>query len=174
MEQASHHSAPFKGKYFPITIVCDSLSSPANVGSMFRLADAFGVAELIFCGTPVNIKSNRLQRTARNTAEHVPFSFEENIAETLHQQKVKGSHIIGVEITTTSTALATLSVGVNQTVCLVIGNEKSGLQQEVLPLLDACYHIPMYGINSSMNVTHAAAIALYELTSKINNHTLDL
>ena len=53
-------------------------------------------------------------------------------------------------------------------IVLIIGNENHGVSDDLLRQSDIVLHIEMYGNNSSMNVTHAAAIALYELTKKMS------
>lgn len=174
MEQSNHQSTPFTPTHFPITLICDNINSPANAGSIFRLADAFGVSEIIFCGCIADITSSRLKRTARSTVNNTPYHFEEDIEKIIFQQKDKAHRLIGIEITSGSMPINDLKVANSKPISIFIGNEKSGLQQLVISQLDVCCHIAMYGTNSSMNVSHATAIALYEITSKINSHTLDL
>ena len=51
---------------------------------------------------------------------------------------------------------------------MVVGAERYGISENILNILDDCYHIEMYGQNSSMNVAQATSIALYELTKKLH------
>jgi len=55
------------GTQFPLILLLDNVSDPANVGALFRLADAFGVARLMLCGDTVRLPNRRLTRTSRST-----------------------------------------------------------------------------------------------------------
>lgn len=161
--QHSHESTDFQKKTFPIVVVCDGLESPANVGALFRLCDALGIQEIIFCNASFNINSNRLKRTSRNTHTEVPYSFETDILSALKTLQKKEYQLIALEITKSSTPIHSLSVE-NKKRALIIGNEQNGVSEAVLDLINTHIHIEMYGNNSSMNVIQAAAIALHSLT----------
>jgi len=162
--QHTHQSTRFVEKKHSITLVCDGITSPANMGSIFRLCDAFGVEKVIFCNSKVNLDSPRLKKTARNTLYNTSFLQEENINQVLSQIKIEGKHLIGIEIASTSTAIHKIKLPFNKSIALVIGNERTGISDDALQKLDQIVHIDMFGKNSSMNVSHAAAIALFEFT----------
>ena len=165
--QATHDSTTFKKKRFPIALVLDGISSPANMGSLFRLADAFGVEKLVFCESTVDLKSNRLKRTARATIKNVLFEERENSEVVCRELKDAGYKILALEIATGSTAIEELDLQVQEKVTLVLGNERLGVKKEILEMAHNLVHINMFGENSSMNVTHAAAIALFEITKSL-------
>lgn len=158
----THHSPASHNK--EIIIVCDHVSGPANAGSIFRLADAFGVQEIIFCGNTPDVTSSRLRRTARNTERTVRFRESENIAITLINLREQGFNTIALEIDSTSIPIAEVHIANMSKISLVIGAESTGVTPEALKQCAVIAHIPMHGINSSMNVAQAAGIALYELT----------
>lgn len=147
-----------------IILICDQVNSPANAGSIFRLADAFGVKEIIFGHQLPDIKSSRLRKTARHTEKIVRFRESEHLPNTLLDLHKQGYHSIALEITDVSIPIRRLEIDTNKMV-LIIGSERTGITEELLNLCKYTGHIPMYGINSSMNVAQAAGIALYELTS---------
>ena len=153
---------------FPIVILADNITGEANIGSLFRLADAFNIEEIIFTGTPINIKSNRLKRTARNTFETVSYKFEEEIIPVIQCYTEKGYTPIALEITSDSIALEEYRMSEDSKILLVIGNERHGISTNVLQAISTKLHISMYGTNSSMNVSQATGIASYEF-SKIFN-----
>ena len=163
MLQHDHASTPFIEKKHPVVVVCDGLQSPANIGAIFRLCDAFGVLELIF-NNPIDLSSNRLRRTARNTYTTVKHTSSTNILETISKFQQDGFTVITLEISEKSVSIATLSTLSKQKMVLIIGNERTGVSEEILNNTNLIVHIPMYGKNSSMNVAQATAIALYELT----------
>ncbi|ANH61108.1 TrmH family RNA methyltransferase [Dokdonia donghaensis] len=158
----THHSPASHNK--EIIIVCDHVSGPANAGSIFRLADAFGVQEIIFCGNTPDVTSSRLRKTARNTERTVRFRESENITTTLINLREEGFNSIALEIDSTSIPIAEVHIANMSKISLVIGAESTGVTPEALKQCAVIAHIPMHGINSSMNVAQAAGIALYELT----------
>ncbi|MDT0677346.1 TrmH family RNA methyltransferase [Autumnicola musiva] len=169
--QLSHYQSNFKKRNFPLVLILDEVAGDANIGSIFRLADAFGVEKIIFCGTPPNFRSNRLKKTARNTHEYVAFEMFETTLQALEYYREQNYSIFALEITHNSLALETANFGEHKAIALVIGNEAFGIQENILSLCHKTLHINMFGNNSSMNVAQAAAIALYEITKSIN--TLD-
>lgn len=166
LDHTAHFEAEIK---FPIIILTDNLTGEANIGSLFRLADAFNIEKVIFSGTALNLKSNRLRRTARNTFEKVAFEFTENILETIQNYKSKGYETIGLEITSDSMALETIKLKKDVKILLVVGNERHGISPMVLDVLPIKVHITMFGKNSSMNVAQATGIALYEFSKTFLN-----
>lgn len=164
--QQAHTTTPFSSRSFPIKVVCDGLQSPANIGSLFRICEAFGVAEIIFCGAEINFESNRLLRTARGTSARLNYRTTSDIELELRKLKTASYLLIGLEITDESKPISTFTdLGTN--IAIVLGNENSGVSSSALNAIDAVYHIEMYGKNSSMNVIHSLGIALYSITQKL-------
>lgn len=167
MIQATHETSNFQKEKFPIVLVLDAVSSPANIGSLFRLADAFNIEKLVFCGTKVELQSNRLRRTARSTVKNVIFEEQENSEEVCQELKETGYELLALEITSESKALHTINFSEMRKIALILGNESTGINKDLLKMADKLLHINMFGENSSMNVTHAAAIALFEITKSL-------
>ncbi len=161
--QHTHESTPFLTKEHQITLLCDGLESPANVGAIFRLCDAFGVEEIIFNQEP-DLTSNRLKRTARTTERTIPFRTVTDLNDALLQLKEKEYLTVALEITNQSNALSSIRTQLPNKIALVIGNERQGVSERILKQVQEVVHIEMFGKNSSMNVAQATAIALYELT----------
>ncbi len=168
MIQLSHNKIPFKEKKFPIVLVLDSITSPANVGSLFRLADTFNIEKIIFCGsTFADLSSNRLKRTARSTVQTIPSERQEDTSKTCRLLASHGYSILSLEITKDSEAVDSINYDKFEKIALVLGNENSGIDEEVLKLSYKSLHINMFGKNSSMNVAQAAGIALFEITKSL-------
>ncbi len=164
--QSHHHNSQFIKKQFPITIVCDRVNSPANIGSIFRLADSFGVAQIYFCGENITINSKRMLRTARSTHEIIPFKQAERTIDVVQQLEAEGNTIIALEIAKNSIPISEYKIKNVKKMVLVIGEENFGVSEDILKLAKQNVHINMYGNNSSMNVATAAGIALYEITKQ--------
>ena len=168
IDQLSHEETTFQKKEFPIILLLDNIIGEANLGSMFRLADAFGIEKIIFCGSEPNLKSNRLKRTARHTHNTVAFEFEEDTVLALEKLRSNAYSPLAIEITTTSLPIENFSLQNSLKIVLVAGNERHGISEEVLNLCNHVFHIEMFGKNSSMNVAQSVGIALYEITKEFN------
>ncbi len=169
-EQLDHYSTNFSSEKFPILLITDQVNSPANLGSLFRLADAFHIEKIIFCGIDeAIINSNRLKRTARSTQNTVSCEFEENIEEVVNQLQEENVQLLALEITDDSIPVEQLQLQENQSLALIIGEENLGVNKNILEKTSANIHITMFGKNSSMNVAQATGIALYEITKKLSS-----
>ncbi|WP_422104757.1 TrmH family RNA methyltransferase [Winogradskyella sp.] len=165
--QLTHYTSNFKKQKHPITIVCDNISNAPNIGSLFRIADAFNIEELVFCGADITV-GKRMSKTSRSTEKYVNHRIEDDINAVVHQ--FKSTHfIIALEITDSSLELSKFKLDTNRPIALVIGDENFGISESVLQQCDAIVHINMYGNNSSMNVVQATSIALYEITNQLNS-----
>lgn len=164
MQQHSHRTTPFEKKEFPLVIICDQVKGPANLGSLFRVSDAFGVKELVFCGHEVDLESQRMKRTSRETHLKVVSSVFDSVEHAIHEYREAGYTIVALEITKTSNRLSDYKWEAGASIALVIGNEQHGISEKALSMCDETLHIELYGENSSINVSHATAIALYQLT----------
>lgn len=163
--QLTHYTNKFKKHSFPITVICENVTNAPNIGSLFRICDAFGISELIFCGDSLPIPSRKMQKTSRATEKYVPFRIVDDINDII--SNIKETHqIIALEITEKSIPISNHSFDTNQPIALIIGDENFGISDTILTLAKAHVHIEMYGENSSMNVVQATNIALYEITKQ--------
>lgn len=167
MSQLTHHNTSFDQKQFPLVLILNGISSPANIGSIFRLADAFGVEKIILCGTKVDLSSYRLLRTARSTVEKVAFEKQEEVSSVCHHHISEGYALFALEITEESIPLNSMQFRKYARIGLIIGNERLGIRSDILKLTEKTMHISMFGQNSSMNVAQATAVALYEITRSL-------
>ena len=149
-----------------ISLLLPDLVYPANVGSIFRVADAFGIEHVYLTGTTPVPPSRKIRRTSRSTEKIVPFSYAQNPMDVIHDLKKASYRIISLELTTQSIDVRKLEVTPRDKFCLIIGSELRGVSVELLGQSEATVHISMYGQNSSMNVTAATSIVVYELLNK--------
>jgi tRNA G18 (ribose-2'-O)-methylase SpoU len=166
-EQLTHDNTHFTAVKTPTILVCDGVTSPANIGGLFRLCDSFGIQKIYFCGTKIDLSSPRIKRTSRSTHLLVNYKDDLDTLAVLKQLTKQGYKPLALELTTKSKALEDLDIPEKRPVALFIGNEKTGISSKVLANIPTHVHIPMQGNNSSMNVTQAAAIGLYGLSLKI-------
>lgn len=149
-----------------LRLACDSWTDPRNVGSAFRLADAFGISSLVLGGTTPHPPNRKIAKTARGTHAWVPFEVAEDLPAYLRRAKTAGWLPIGLEYTSHSRAIASFTWPPGRPLVLVAGSERGGIDPEVLAELSASVHLPMYGRNTSLNVATAVAAALYALRQK--------
>lgn len=164
--QLNHDTTSFKSKKFPITIVCENVTNAPNIGSLFRIADAFGIEELIFCGTNIPL-GRKMMKTSRATEKVVNYKVYENAIEVVSRLKAEKYCIISLEITNESKPIHHFKFPKNQPIALIIGDENFGVSEVNLKRSNAVIHINMFGQNSSMNVVQATNIALYEITKQL-------
>ena len=166
--QLNHYNSTFKKQKFHITLICDNVTNTPNIGSLFRISDALGVEELIFCGENLQL-GKRMKKTSRSTEKYVSHKVESDILQVVTSLKAKRYIIIALEITDSSISLDDFILNTNQPIALIIGNENVGVSEDILKLADEIVHIKMFGENTSMNVVQATSITLYELTKQLQN-----
>ncbi|MFA0811824.1 TrmH family RNA methyltransferase [Microbulbifer epialgicus] len=162
------HSDHTPGKHkFPLCYLATDIRTPSNVGGLFRIADALGVERIYLAGESLVPPNSKIRKVSRSTEQLIPYQYECDALKIAQRLKAEGYRIICLEITSSSVELSQTPVEEGDKVCLVLGSEKAGVTEELLEIADATVHIPMQGVNSSMNVTSACAIASYELLRKI-------
>ncbi len=164
--QLNHYNTNFKSKKFPITLVCDNVTNAPNIGSLFRIADAFGVEKLILCGEHISI-GRKVTKTSRATEKVVDYEICESASKVINDLKNDNYQIISLEITSKSKPIHNFLFTIEKPIALVIGDENFGVSENILNISDAIIHINMFGQNSSMNVVQATNIALYEITKQV-------
>ena len=165
--QLNHESVPFVTRQFPITLVCDSIVFQPNIGSLFRICEAFGVEKIIFLGIGNQMNHRKINKTSRNTHLYVPYELYETKEEVMAFLIENEYEIIALEITSNSIPVENIEIKKNKKIALLIGNEIEGISDCFLKKSHQITHIEMFGKNSSMNVVQATGIALYELTRKM-------
>jgi 23S rRNA (guanosine2251-2'-O)-methyltransferase len=165
MKQLQHIEIENKQQQFPITIVCDAIRTPENIGMCFRIAESFGVAKIYLHETSPTIENRIVKKTARNTLAQIKHETYVDFTETIQQLKSEGNTIIGIEITDQSINIQEFDFKAHEKIVLLLGSERNGIQN--INIVDSTVAIPMYGRNSSMNVIHSLSIALYEVTNQL-------
>ncbi|MEW9571189.1 TrmH family RNA methyltransferase [Rhodanobacter sp. Si-c] len=164
LDHHAHQPAPAK---HALCLLAHDVQRPANVGSLFRLADALGMEKIYLTGRSCTPAHPKARKAARTTEQRVPFVHAGDPLPVVAALKQAGYRIVSLEISSTSIDLAELPVAPGDRICLVLGNESTGVCQPLLDASDATVHIPMLGNNSSMNVANACAIATYVITRKL-------
>ncbi|MFD2823700.1 TrmH family RNA methyltransferase [Lacinutrix iliipiscaria] len=164
--QLHHYNTNFTKRTFPITIICENVTNAPNIGSLFRIADAFGVEKIVFCGEHIPL-GRKMTKTSRATEKVVKYDVKTNASEVISTYKELGYYIAALEITSKSQSIYTCSFSKEKPIALIIGDENFGISDANLKLSDIIIQIDMFGQNSSMNVVQATNIVLYEMTKQL-------
>ena len=87
MKQLTHDDIKNIQKQFPITIVCDAIRTPENIGMCFRIAESFGVETIYFHESSPTIENRIVKKTARNTMNQIPHYLYTDFAQIMIQLK---------------------------------------------------------------------------------------
>ena len=143
-----------------LLLALDQITDPHNVGAIVRTAAAFGVAGILTTARHSPGATGVLAKSASGGLEHVPFVTVRNLAEALIELGTRGYTRIGLD-SDAETGLDTLAP--TRPAVIVLGAEGKGLRERTRTCCDVLAKIPFTGAIRSLNVSNAAAIALYAL-----------
>ncbi|MDY6802000.1 MAG: TrmH family RNA methyltransferase [Bacteroidota bacterium] len=152
------HNTGYPKPIFPPIIVGYQIKTPENMGNIIRLADNTGCQQILFVTSMENIRMSKVKKTASSSYESVNFQFCK--PETFETIIPPGYQWVAVE--TSSDSKNIFQTRLPKKIVLFVGNEVSGISHSVLDKCSKIVHIPMLGNNSSLNVSHALAVALFE------------
>jgi len=149
------------GVQMPLTVIVDSVRSAFNLGGIFRTAECFGVSELVLCGYTPLPEQPQVAKAALGTEKLVPWRYSEDIRQVIAELKASGTPCFALE--TVSEAPDIVKFTWPFPCALVLGNERFGLDAEVIATCDGAVRIPLYGRKNSLNVVTAFAVAACEV-----------
>jgi len=138
-----------------LIVACPPMRSHVNLSHIVRTCGCFGIRRVIACGA-----AGLHGRIARAGAEQVALEIHRSLPPVLERLRAEGCEIVGLEQATGSERLFDFAFAARTV--LVVGNERTGLTEDVLARLDRVAEIPMAGLPHSLNAATAAAIAVYE------------
>lgn len=138
-------------------IIADHLLTPDNMGAMIRLSDNIGASEMIFLGEEPTHSIGRIRRCAASSKDNIRWYFTE---ESDIRKLVGGRSIVAIETATNATNIYETELPANA--AFIVGNEAHGIREEILGQCDIITYIPIPGPTRSLNVSHAASVALFE------------
>lgn len=143
-------------------VVLHNIRSCYNVGSIFRTSDALGVDLVLLGGyTPNPLDNAAIKKTALGAENMVSWKSHWHTHRILNSLKSAGFSIIALELTKKSIDIGRFKV--KKPFALILGNEVSGLSQNILKYADYIVQIPMLGKKESMNVSVSYGIAMYTI-----------
>jgi tRNA G18 (ribose-2'-O)-methylase SpoU len=138
-----------------LVVACAPMKSNINLARIVRVAGCCAIGRVIVCG---NAQIDK--KIARDGADTVEIEVRRTLAPVLKELKQDGYQLVGLEQTSNSANLHEYQFP--RRMALVVGNERTGLTDDLLVLLDATVEIPVWGLPFSYNVASATTMALYE------------
>lgn len=143
-----------------VIVVLDQVTDPHNVGAIIRSASAFGADGIVMQRKHAPEPTGILAKIACGAVDHLPIAYETNLSRTLETLKDAGYTVIGLDEHSPHqfTTLPRYEKSV-----LVLGAEGDGMRRLVKEHCDVLVTLPTGGAIASLNVSNAAAVALYAL-----------
>ncbi|GFE65636.1 23S rRNA (guanosine(2251)-2'-O)-methyltransferase RlmB [Litoreibacter roseus] len=142
-------------------LVLDRVTDPHNVGAMLRSAEVFGARAVIAPHRYSAPETGALAKTASGALERQPYVRVKNLATAMETLRDMGYTLVGLDETGADTLDATTR-GMDGPLALVLGAEGPGLRDKTKDTCDVLARIDPVGSFGSLNVSNAAAVALYE------------
>jgi len=158
LEDVLRRAATLLGR--SVILLLDQVTDPHNVGAVLRSANAFGALAVVLPMHGAPPVTGALAKAASGALENVPLVRVVNLAHALDRLKAAAFWICGLDETASQT-LAALDLG--ERVALVLGSEGGGMRRLVRERCDYLARLPTRIQQSTINVSNAAAVALYEL-----------
>ncbi len=143
-----------------------NVRSMHNVGAAFRSADAFGIDSILLSGYSPTPPRPEISKTAIGAEKYVEWKQVEDLSLEVNALKQEDYIIAGLEQTTESILLPDYSIPREQNICLVFGNEVTGIDEDIISFIDDFVEIPQYGHKHSLNVSVTVGVALYAFLEK--------
>jgi tRNA G18 (ribose-2'-O)-methylase SpoU len=138
-----------------LIVACAPMRSNVNLSRIVRAAGCCAVKRMICCGS-----AKVVSKIARDTEDMVEIEIHRTLPPVLKRLKEEGRPLVGLEQTTGSQSIYEYKFP--RAAVLVVGNERLGIEEDVLRMLDCTVEIPVYGKPYAHNAATAASIALYE------------
>ena len=152
-----------------LVVVLDNIRSAHNVGSIFRTADGAGVKHLYLCGiTPTPAENQTLGKTSLGSENFIPWSSHLNAVDLAEQLISNGYSLLALEQKKNAVSIFQFKIedemGMGRSpLALILGNERAGVDPELMDLGEAVLTLPMAGQKASLNVAVAFGVAAYWL-----------
>ena len=139
-------------------LIADHLMTPDNLGAIIRLADNIGATEVCFIGSEDDHRLGKVRRAAASSRDNIRWYFSEETD--LHTIVPEGKTIVAIE--TADNATCIYDTPLPENAAFIVGSERHGIGEDLLKQCDMVVYIPVPGPTRSLNVSHAAAVALFE------------
>jgi RNA methyltransferase, TrmH family len=140
-------------------LLIDAVQDPGNLGTMIRTADAAGIDAVVVGKGSVDVYNSKVLRSAQGSHFHLPI-LRGDLDDWIEKLHAKNISVYGTAL---EGASAYTDISTEDSFALLVGNEGSGVTEELLEKTTANLYIPIYGKSESLNVAVATGILLYFL-----------
>ena len=166
-----------------IAVLLDNVRSAWNVGSILRSADGFGFRHAYLCGITPTGDNEAVTKTSLGAEDTVPWSYHKDAVKLVKGLKAEAWKVYALEEEERAVSLesdSSLALRIHSKMqepapvlhVLILGNEVTGVDPDLLDLCDEIFYIPMRGEKKSFNVAIAFGVAAYAITfSKSENYS---
>jgi len=144
-----------------LVFLLQSVEYPVNVGSIFRIADACRVEEVVLRGITPTPPHPTIAKVGRHKDQRVPWRYVREATDAIGELRKEGFRICALEIT--DQAQPYYSYSPPEKVCLVVGHEDHGLTRATLALCEDAVYVPLFGKGRSLNVHVSLAVVAFHL-----------
>lgn len=145
-----------------IYFILDDILDTYNVGGIFRLADALGVKKVFLCGETETPPNSRIKKASINTTEWVEWQYLPSAKSAIDNLRLIIDDLTIVAVEQDNLSVPYTEIDYKLPIVLIVGNETTGISKEVLELCDYVAEIPMWGVNTSLNVIISLGIVSYQ------------
>lgn len=154
----------------PVAIVLENIRSAHNVGSILRTADALRLERVFCCGFTPDGSHRAVHKAALGAQDTVPWSHEQDAVSLVQRLRKEGYTIAALEITDTPSDASALTSS-SFPICIVAGNEVTGVSDELIRECDLALELAQFGVKQSLNVSVATGVMLYDVIRSFRSLT---
>ena len=145
-----------------ISIILDNVLDTYNIGSIFRLADALAVEKVYLCGQTETPPNSKIKKASVNTWQWVDWEYVPTAVEAIAKCRLSHADCQIVAVEQDERSVPFQKAHYQLPLTIIVGNESYGVSKEALDMVDSIVELPMFGINTSLNVMVSCGIVLYE------------
>lgn len=154
------------GEGAPLVVLLDRVTDPHNVGAVLRSAEVFGARAVIAPRHHSAPETGALAKTASGALERQPYLRVTNLSEAMDELREMGFVLLGLDGDAEVTLAEAVAEAGTRPIGLVMGAEGPGLREKTRETCDRLVRIPYPGGFGSLNVSNAAAVALYAVSQR--------
>ncbi|MCB5410099.1 23S rRNA (guanosine(2251)-2'-O)-methyltransferase RlmB [Pseudogemmobacter faecipullorum] len=150
----------------PLVVLLDRVTDPHNVGAVLRSAEVFGARAVIAPRHHSAPETGALAKTASGALERQPYLRVTNLSDAMQELREMGFYLIGLDGEADHQLAGAVASAGSRPIALVMGAEGPGLREKTRETCDVIAAIPAAGGFGSLNVSNAAAVALYAASQR--------
>lgn len=150
----------------PVYVLCDNIRSIFNVGAIFRTSDAAFIEKIYLTGYTPYPPRKEIEKVALGATLSVPWEYRKNPLDVVEELKINKIKIVCLEITDKRKYYWEIEEK-DFPLCLIVGNEITGVSKELIEASDYSVEIPMLGMKQSLNVSVAYGVVIYDFIKKL-------